>query len=104
MAEIRVTHKAFCDGVENFPFDDVTEVVVEWDEADEMLDSEVCEAVFSQTNTYSGSLWNLIAPKLSPRRTHTALSVGDEVKVRGITYRCEPVGFKAVAVDLSAHK
>jgi hypothetical protein len=30
---------------------------------------------------------------LSPDRTHTALSVGDEVTVDDVTFRCEPAGW-----------
>lgn len=99
--EVTITYKAFAsvlrDGYE------VTSVVVDWAGGAGLDDSQVCEAVFHATNTYSGKLWELIKPHLSPRRTHTALSVGDEVHVNGITYRCEPVGWEAVAVDISAH-
>jgi hypothetical protein len=52
-----------------------------------------CEGVFAQTNTSCGPLWDIIEPRLDPKRTHTALSVGDEVSVDGWVYRCENVGF-----------
>lgn len=99
--EVLITYKAFA----GFLDDDheVTSVLVDWAGGRGLSELEVCGAVFRATNTYSGELWELIAPLLSPRRTHTAVSVGDEVRVHGITYRCEPVGWEAVAVDIAAH-
>lgn len=107
MAEIRIKYAAFAEWLAEYCYEDdprkVTEVVVDWAEADDLSDEEVREAVFHQTNTYRGSLWDLVEPLLSPVRTHTAVTVGDEVTVRGITYRCEPVGWSAVAVEIAAH-
>jgi hypothetical protein len=96
--EVRIILKAFGE----FPDDNlfVTTILVDWLEGVGLSDDEVLDAVFHATNTYSGSLWNLIEPRLSERRTHTALSVGDEVEVDGRTYRCDPVGWSAVP---SAH-
>lgn len=105
MTEIRITYKAFARHIaDDDRHDGVTTLVVEWEGADELSDAQVCEAVFAQTNLYRGSLWDLIEPKLSDRRTHTAVSVGDEVTVRGITYRCEPVGWQEVAISVSEHE
>lgn len=103
--KVQVTHKAFANLVtEDDAEEPVSTLVVEWEGGDDLSDEQVCEAVFLQTNIYHGDLWELIVPVLSPRRTHTALSVGDEVTVRGITYRCEPAGWKAVAVEIAAHE
>jgi len=55
-----------------------------------------CELVFHDTNLYTGRLWLFIEPKLDPKRTHTALSVGDEIEIDGSIYRCERVGFAKV--------
>ena len=105
MSELRITHKAFAHVVkEDDAEEPVSTLVVEWAAADDLSDWQVCEAVFHQTNTYRGDLWDAIQPLLSPRRTHTALSVGDEVTVRGTTYRCEPAGWQAVAVEIAAHE
>ena len=60
-------------------------------------DENVAELVFSSTNRYAGELWAVIEPLLPPARPHTALSMGDFVEVDGKSYRCEPVGFKAVS-------
>ncbi len=105
MSELRITHKAFAHVVQEDDAEEpVSTLVVEWAGADGLSDAQVCEAVFHQTNTYRGDLWDAIQPLPSPRRTHTALSVGDEVTVRGTTYRCEPAGWEAVAVGLAAHE
>lgn len=104
MTEIRIAYKAYAEYISADDPHEVTEVVVEWELADDLTDSEVCEAVFAQTNLYHGELWDLVEPKLSERRTHTAVSVGDEVTVRGITYRCESVGWSAVSVAIAAHE
>jgi hypothetical protein len=66
---------------------------------DTQLDDEsICEKAFRDTNTYSGELWDALQP-LPVGRTHTSLSVGDEVTVDGRTYRCASEGWEAVEVD-----
>ncbi len=52
-----------------------------------------CEKVFADTNCYSGWVWDIIEPLLSPNRTHTALSVGDEIKIGEKSYLCDRIGF-----------
>ena len=54
----------------------------------------ICEQVFADTNKYEGELWNVIRPLLSSERTHTALSVGDEVEVDGHAFRCASAGWE----------
>lgn len=57
-------------------------------------DLDICEGIYKDTNTYSGSAWDsLIKPLLPADRTHTALSVGDEVTIDGVTYICADMGF-----------
>ena len=48
---------------------------------------------FRETNLYEGYLWNALEPHLPEDRTHTALSVGDEVAINGNVFRCEPFGW-----------
>lgn len=55
----------------------------------------VCEMVFHTTNIFGGDLWDALQP-LPEDRTHTSLSVGDEVTVDGRTYRCANMGFEEV--------
>lgn len=54
---------------------------------------DICNMLFRETNTYMGPLWNLIEPVLPEERSHTALSIGDEVDVDGQSYRVEPAGW-----------
>jgi hypothetical protein len=52
--------------------------------------------LFRDTNLYQGELWDLIEPNLSPKRTHTALSVRDEVSIDGRRYVCAGIGWEPV--------
>ena len=54
---------------------------------------EICNRVFRDTNLYQGLMWNAVELLLPEERTHTALSVGDEVTVDGVVFRCEPEGW-----------
>lgn len=59
-------------------------------------DEEIMDALYAQTNLYSGTLWNKIEPLLAPTRTHTALSVGDEIAIDGRTYKVADCGFTLI--------
>jgi len=39
-------------------------------------------------------VWNKLKPLLPANRTHTSLSVGDEITINENTYRCENVGWE----------
>lgn len=93
MNKVTITWKAFADRPGRGA-DKVTSV--ELDTELYVTPLEFCNMVFRATNTYHGALWDLIEPKLSPNRTHTALSVGDEVTVDDVTYRCERAGWSVV--------
>ncbi len=93
MNKVKITWKAFADRPA-LGDDKVTSV--ELDTELYVTPLEFCNMVFRATNTYNGALWDLIEPKLSPKRTHTALSVGDEVTVDDVTYRCERAGWSVV--------
>lgn len=60
-------------------------------------------SLYSDTNRYQGVLWNTIEPLLDPRRTHTALSVGDEIQLyyseskTVYTWRVEEMGWLLVS-------
>lgn len=56
-------------------------------------DQRICEDVFTNTNLYSGPLWDLMQP-LPLNRTHTSISVGDYVVIDGRMYRCASVGWE----------
>lgn len=57
---------------------------------------EILEIVYADTNLYQGYIWNLLQPVLPVNRTHTALSVGDEVEIDGQLYVCADMGFTAI--------
>jgi hypothetical protein len=59
----------------------------------------ICEFIFRDTNTYQGSFWTLLQP-LPENRTHTALSVGDEVTIDGRTFRCADIGFEEIQYEV----
>lgn len=63
---------------------------------EDMADLEICEELFKATNIYAGRLWDALERFLPENRTHTALSVGDEIDVDGTIYRCEPIGWEIV--------
>jgi len=88
---ITITYKAFA------PHGDVTDLsfVLNVDEA--TSDKEICETIFRETNLYAGTIWDRIEPLLPEGRTHTALSVGDEVTIDDKTFRCENIGFEKQA-------
>lgn len=73
----------------------VTSKTIEVSSADGVDHPQLCEFLFRDTNTYSGSFWTLLQP-LPEKRTHTAMSVGDEVTIDGRTYRCMDIGFAEV--------
>lgn len=96
MASVTITWKAFGEKPERNKF--ITSVSLEtlFDITDANRDTFL-SVVYQQTNLYAGNLWNLIEPHLSPMRTHTALSIGDEITIDGVTYRVAEVGFQRVA-------
>lgn len=102
MATITVTWKAFANNdpkrLQDFADSGrspVTSRTIESQSADGVAHDLLCEFIFRDTNTYQGSLWTLLQP-LPEDRTHTALSVGDEVTIDGRTYRCADIGFEEV--------
>lgn len=54
------------------------------------------EEVFRDTNLYNGAIWAKVEPLLPEGRTHTALSVRDEVTIGDTTYVCADFGFEKV--------
>ena len=94
MSKVTITLKAFGDDLES------GRVVssVSFDSITISVDNHItfCETVFADLNLYTGWVWDTVEPLLSPNRTHTALSVGDEIEIDGKVYRCENVGFSEV--------
>ncbi len=94
MSKVKVTWKAFGDKPEIGRF--VSSVEFETEFAVKDTD-KFCEVVFHVTNTQSGNLWSIIQPLLSETRTHTSISIGDEIEIDGIAYVCADFGFIKVS-------
>jgi len=88
---IRITWKAFGDKPEIWRFVSSVEIYTEFPET--VSHKEICEVIFADTNCYQGYIWNKIEPKMSPTRTHTSISVGDEIEIDGQVYICADFGF-----------
>jgi len=55
------------------------------------LQDEIFDFTRNETKLF---IWNyLLKPLLPANRTHTSLSVGDEITINENTYRCADVGF-----------
>ena len=103
MSKVKITWKAFGEQPERGRFVTSTEFVY----LSEKSDLELCEEIYKATNLQSElaefgaslstiNLWNEIESKLSPFRTHTSISVGDEIEIDGQVYNCADVGFQKV--------
>lgn len=99
--KVKVTWKAFGNKVERGRF--VSSV--EFDIYDVNPSHEVLlNAIYKATNLQSelaefGAsafeiyLWKVIEPRLAEDRTHTSLSVGDEIEIDGQAYTCADFGW-----------
>lgn len=62
-----------------------------------VADEIVLDYLFECTNLYQGRVWTeYLEGKMPANRSHTALSVGDQVVLDGREYTCESVGWKEV--------
>lgn len=73
----------------------VTSKTIETQIGENLHHHSICEMLFHSTNTYQGDLWDALQP-LPEKRTHTAMSVGDEVTINGRRYRCMDLGFAEI--------
>lgn len=74
-------------------------------------DYDICNQVFQDTNLYGGFIWDKIKDNLPLERTHTALSIGDEVTIYDYSvdritkvYRCAEVGWDLESYDIELKK
>ncbi len=91
MQNIKITWKAFGDKPEQGRF--VTSVELEAEFPDTVSHNQILNIVYADTNLYQGYIWSKIEDKLSAFRTHTSLSIGDEVEIDGQVYVCADIGF-----------
>jgi hypothetical protein len=98
--EVTVTWKAFKDAL-GFG-KKITSVTVSYDfanvhsEGNILNDTDLLDKVWRDTNLYKGSFWRVLEPVLPENRTHTAMSVGDEVTINGRSYYCNHIGWKRI--------
>jgi len=95
MTKVKVTWKAFGDKPQIGRFVSSVEFETEF-KIDESNVDKFLEVVYHNTNTYSGNLWQIIEPLLSETRTHTSISVGDEIEIDGQVYICADFGFEKI--------
>jgi hypothetical protein len=95
MSQVKITWKAFGDKPEQGRFISSVEFETEF-KIDESNVNKFLEVVYHNTNTYSGNLWQIIEPKLSATRTHTSISIGDEIEIDGHVYICADFGFEKI--------
>lgn len=105
--KIKITWKAFGDKPEIWRF--VSSVEFDFNgfagqEAGTIAHENIMNAIYQDTNCYSGLFWNKIEPMLSPTRTHTALSIGDEIEIDGTAYVVADFGFvKKEEAEIKMH-
>ena len=95
MSQVKITWKAFGDKPEIGRFISSVEFETEF-KIDESNVDKFLGVVYQQTNLYGGNLWKIIEPKLSATRTHTSISIGDEIEVDGQVYICADFGFEKI--------
>jgi hypothetical protein len=95
MSKVKVTWKAFGDKPEINRFISSVEFETDFKIAKADVD-QFLNVVYRVTNTYSGNLWGIIQPLLSETRTHTALSIGDEIEIDGQVYIVADFGFEKI--------
>jgi hypothetical protein len=100
MATIIITWKSFTEPTQS------ASATISFDyNAEVFTHRQICDIVFEQTNLYQGALWNVLEPALPANRSHTALSVGDEVTIfnhnNGFTYRCAHFGWELTQVEIN---
>jgi hypothetical protein len=95
MSKVKVTWKAFGDKPEIGRFVSSVEFETEFKIAEADVD-QFLNVVYRTTNTYSGNLWQIIEPLLSKTRTHTSISIGDEIEIDGQVYICADYGFEKI--------
>jgi len=95
MSKVKITWKAFGDKPAIGRFISSVEFETEF-KIEEATVGQFLEVVYHNTNTYSGELWKVIEPKLSATRTHTSISVGDEVEIDGQVYVVADFGFEKI--------
>jgi hypothetical protein len=95
---VKVDLKAFGDIAERGRFMSVS--VIETEYASDYDDLAICELIFHETNVYAGAFYTDLKKVMSEFRTHTALSVNDEITIARNNqinrYKCVDFGFELI--------
>ena len=98
---VKITWKAFGNKPEAGRFISSVTFELPMNCANDEAEFGIMNTIYSQTNRYEGKLWtNQIEPLLVANRTHTALSVGDEIEITNDdtnttrVYVCAPMGWR----------
>ena len=91
--KIKISWKAFGDKPEIGRYASTVEIEMPEVVGKFASNKQICEQIFHQTNTYSGPIWDAIKPKMAETRTHTSISIGDEIDIDGQVYICADVEF-----------
>lgn len=59
-------------------------------------DIGICNQLYEATNVYAGSVWNSIVAFIPKVRSHTALSVGDQIVINDVVYECADFGWNVI--------
>jgi hypothetical protein len=106
MTTIKLTYKAFG----NIPERNKEITSVQFDvETGTTLDLDLMNLIYEATNlqdelyafgakSVTYLVWEMIKPLLSPNRTHTSLSVGDEIQIGARAYEITHDGFRLCSV------
>jgi hypothetical protein len=101
--EIKITYKAFSNEKNNRPVTSLSFVLPSEYEtyATRITNVGLCDVIYDVTNQQitTNALWQVIEPLLPANRTHTSLSVGDEVTINNNTYLCADFGWEFIGVE-----
>jgi len=107
MTTIKITYKAFAHNARPTT-QGVTTAQFELETAD-VLDNDIMNVIYKVTNlqddlnefgasNFEIKLWETIKAILPANRTHTSLSIGDEIQIAGRNYEVSNVGFKMLSI------
>jgi len=87
---------------------DNAEMTFETDIPPAMFDEEILELLFEQTNLYGGQVWKAhFEGKMPEDRSHTALSVGDQVVIERnddrSEYVCKDIGWELLTFQSKSY-
>jgi hypothetical protein len=88
--QIKITWQAFGNRPETNRFISSLEFNLD---SSEVSNEKLMDMIYRDTNLYSGPIWNAIEKLLPANRTHTALSIGDEIQINENSYIVADFGF-----------